>query len=82
MGKRIHIVVFSFTLLEEKATVASVEGVHPLVVFREAEAYSFLKQALADIIQEVEAIGQEGITINDVKYKASMLFPICICITW
>jgi hypothetical protein len=69
IGKRIHCVVFSFTLLEERSTVASVEGVHPLAVFREAEAYSCLQQALSDIIQEVEDITKEGITINGVLYK-------------
>ena len=51
-GKRLHVICFTFTILEEKT--GSYEGNHILAVFKEPESYDSLKNALADIIEEVE----------------------------
>ena len=71
IGKRIHCVLFSFTLLEETSTVSSVDGIHPLAVFREPEAYSSLELSLEDIIKEVSVLQDEGITVQDEHYKVN-----------
>lgn len=72
IGHRKHIVIFSYTLLEEEDTVASVDGVHPLVVFQEPEVYGKLDEALVDVRQEVKKIQTEGITVEGVKYTVSL----------
>ena len=69
VGKRIHCVVFSFILLDEEETVASVDGIHPIVLVREPESYEALSLSLADVITEVEVLGKEGIFIGGIFYK-------------
>ena len=50
---RLHVVAFTFTLLEEdQATSAA--GNHILAVFKQPESYEYLKLALADITDEVQ----------------------------
>ena len=66
VGKRIHCVVFSFILLDEEETVASVDGIHPIVLVREPESYEALSLSLADVITEVEVLGKEGIFIGGI----------------
>ena len=33
VGKRIHCVIFSFTILDEVQTTSSVDGIHPVAIF-------------------------------------------------
>ena len=49
IGKRLHVVAFTFTLLEEDQA-GSAAGNHTLAVFKQPESYDSLKLALADII--------------------------------
>ena len=53
IGKRLNVVAFTFTLLDENQA-ASASGNHILAVFKQPESYEYLKNALEDIIQEVE----------------------------
>lgn len=56
IGKRLHVVNFTFTLLEERSHVHSFEGNHTLVIFKEDEKYEQLKLALEDVGKEVEEL--------------------------
>ena len=76
VGKRIHCVVFSFTLLDEEATVASVRGIHPIAIIREPETYESLQLALSDVIKEVENIQSTGITCGNQTLQVCI--PFCI----
>ena len=53
IGKRLHCVVFAFTILEENST-GSVDGIHPIALFRDSEKYESVKLALADLIDEMK----------------------------
>ena len=67
IGKRLHVVTFTFTLLDEGQRACSYEGNHVLVVFKEPEKYDTVKYVLADIITEVErlnTINIDGITFH------------------
>ena len=55
IGKRLHVVAFTFTLLEEDQA-GSAAGNHILAVFKQPESYDSLKLALADIIAEVKEL--------------------------
>lgn len=46
IGKRLHVVCFTFTLLEESEKTGSFEGNHVLAVFKTPEKYNFVKNAL------------------------------------
>ena len=78
VGKRIHCVVFSFTLLDEEATVASVLGIHPIAIIREPETYESLQLALSDVIKEVENIQSTGITCGDQTFQVCISFMYCL----
>ena len=49
-GKRLHVVAFIFTLLEEDQ-VGSAAGNYILAAFKQPESYDSLKLALVDIIE-------------------------------
>ena len=66
IGKRLHVVGFTFTLLDENQACSS-EGNHLLAVFKEPESYDSLKQALEDIIYEVEHL--DAIEVDGVSYS-------------
>lgn len=55
IGKRIRCLLFSFTVLEEEDTVSSVDGIHPIPIFRGSESYEVLSLALADVIKELQS---------------------------
>ena len=66
IGKRLHVVAFTFTLLEEDQA-GSAAGNHILAVFKQPESYSCLKLALADIIAEVKEL--EKIQVDDTTFR-------------
>ena len=45
--------MFTFTILEENIT-GSVDGIHPIALFRDSEKYESVKLALADLTDEME----------------------------
>ena len=67
IGKRLHVVNFAYTLLDEGELAHSYEGNHCLAIFRAPESYTSLKDALADIIAEVSRL--DFITVNGEQYK-------------
>ena len=56
--KRIHYMAFSFTVLDELENVASLDGIHPIAIFKAPE----------DNIQEVTEL-TDGIEIQETCYK-------------
>ena len=67
IGKRLHVVNFTFTLLEEGALAYSAEGNHPLAIIKESEKYDEMCSALEDIRKEVERI--TTIDVDDSTYR-------------
>ena len=67
IGKRLHVVNFTFTLLDEGIKACTYEGNHVLAIFKEPEDYESLKNALADIIKDVENLS--SIDINGISYS-------------
>ena len=63
IGKRLHVINFTFTLLDEGAKAYSYEGNHCLAIFKEQEKYEGLRDALEDIIKEVKSL--DKITVMD-----------------
>ena len=66
IGKRLHVVAFTFTLLNENQS-ASAAGNHILAVFKQPESYNCLKLALADIINEAKEL--KTITIDGMTFE-------------
>lgn len=70
IGKRLHVIVFTFTLLDENQAT-SAAGNHILAVFKQPESYDYLKLALVDIIREVEHLREikvDGVTFKIMYY--------------
>ena len=66
IGKRLHVVAFTFTLLDENQA-CSAAGNHILAVFKQPESYNCLKLALEDIIKEVEELME--VHVNGIDFK-------------
>ena len=56
IGKRLHVVNFTFTILDEGRRAFSVEGNYCLAIIQAEESYEGMKTALADICEEVERL--------------------------
>ena len=67
IGKRLHVVNFTFTLLEEGALAFSAEGNHPLAIIKESEKYNYLANALKHISKEVKRLAT--IDVDDTTYN-------------
>ena len=70
IGKRLHVVAFTFTVLEEDQP-GSAAGNHILAVFKQPESYDSCKLALADLIvevQELKEIEVDGTTFQIMYY--------------
>ena len=71
IGKRLHVVNFTFTLLEEGALAYSAEGNHSLAMIKESEDYAQMFKALQDVRNEVErltTIDIDGTTYRIIYY--------------
>ena len=66
IGKRLHVVDFTFTLLEEGPLAYSYEGNHTLAMFKEEEKYEPSWDALGDIRKEVGQL--QTITVDGKTY--------------
>lgn len=69
IGKRLHVVTFTFTLLEEGNKAHSSDGNHILAVFKEPEKYESVKAALEDISGEVERLTLVRVSDMDFHIK-------------
>ena len=67
IGKRLHVVNFAFTLLDEGEKAYSASGNHCVAIIKEPESYEALKPALEDIIKEVETT--QSLCINKTTYS-------------
>ena len=67
IGKRLHVVNFAYTILDEGDLAHSYEGNHCLAIFCAPENYECLKSALMDIIQEVSSL--QFITVCGQQYS-------------
>ena len=56
IGKRLHVVAFGFTILEEGDRAYAAKGNHCIAIFKEPESYESMKLCLKDIINEVQSI--------------------------
>ena len=68
VGKHIHLVNFTFTLVDG-LLAGSCEGNHVLAIIECEEKYETLALALADIVQEVNELHKSGIEVDGVHYK-------------
>ena len=66
IGKHLHVVNFIFAIFDEGSKAYSHEENHVLAVFKEPEDYESLKNALKDIIAEVERL--TVIELDGIKY--------------
>ena len=67
LRKRLHVVTFTFTLLEEGNKAHSSDGNHILAAFKEPEKYESVKAALEDISAEVEQL--TSIQVDDIDFQ-------------
>jgi len=67
IGKRLHVVNFGFTLLEEGDLSYSYLGNHCIAIIKEPEKYDSLVLSLADIRTEVESL--PNIEINGIVFN-------------
>ena len=67
IGKRLHVVNFGFTIIDEGELAYSAAGNHCIAIFKHTEDYNSLKIALQDIVKEVESL--ETIKVNDKDFK-------------
>ena len=56
IGKRLHVVCFTFTVLEESEITGSYKGNHALAVFKTPEKYTFLKMALDKDVERLKIL--------------------------
>ena len=67
IGKRLHVVNFGFTIIDEGDLAYSATGNHCIAIFKQTEDYASLKAALRDIVTEVESL--ETITIDGKNFR-------------
>ena len=67
IGKRLHVVNFGFTILDEGELAYSAAGNHCIAIFKETEDYDSLKKALQDIVAEVESL--KTIRVNGIDFE-------------
>ena len=68
MGKRLHIVTFGFTLLEEGSAAKSSSGNHSVCLLKQSEDYPSLALGLKDIRDEINEISSNGISALGKKF--------------
>lgn len=67
IGNRLHVINFTYVLLDEGDKAYSYEGNHSLAIFREPENYEALQRALEDVICEVDHL--TSIEVDGTKYS-------------
>lgn len=71
IGKRLHVLNFGFTLLDDEETVYSAAGHHCIAIIKEPKKYHSLTASLEDIKAEVESLSTievNGICFDIVYY--------------
>ncbi len=67
IGKRLHVINFTFTVLDEGDKAYSADGNHSLAIFREPETYEALESALEDIITEVDNL--QSVEVDGTQFE-------------
>ena len=67
IGKHLHVMNITFTLLDEGSLAYSAEGNHALAIIKEQENYASLQNALEDISEEVGRL--TTIEVDEVTYS-------------
>ena len=70
IGRKLHVVAFAFTILEEGAKAYGPAGNHCIAILKEPEKYESMKQCLKDIIEDVGKL--ESITIGECVFKITL----------
>ena len=66
IGKRLHVVKFGFTLLEEGELAYTASGNHCVAIIKEPEKYESLLLSLEDIKNEIESLST--IKVNNICF--------------
>ena len=66
IGKRLHVVNFAFTILEENIP-HSAAGNHCIAIFKEPEKYESMKLCLRDVVNEVSSL--TSLTVGKNTYE-------------
>ena len=72
IGKHLHVIDFTFAVLDEGSKAYTYEGNHVLATFKEPENYESLRNSLQDIIAEVERL--TAIELDSTKYSIKYYF--------
>ena len=67
IGRKLHVVVFAFTILEEVAKAYGPTENHCIALFKEPEKYDALKLCLQDIIENVSSL--KTVTVGDLVFQ-------------
>ena len=67
IGKRLKIVNFTYTILNEKDLAMGEKGNYILAIIKTTESYENLQESLSDLRNEMELL--ETITVNNCKYN-------------
>ena len=83
IGKRLKVVNFTYTILNEKENAMSEKGNYVLAIIKTKETYDNLKESLSVIKTEMAQLNE--IDVDYVKYKIEYFiggdwkFQACIC---
>ena len=66
IGKRLHVLNFGFTLLDDEETAYNAAGHHCIALIKEPEKYHSLTLSLEDIKTEVESLST--IEVNGISF--------------
>ena len=67
IGKRLHVINITFTMLDEGGKAMSADGNHLIAVIKESENYDKLEQSLADITKDVGS--QQEISVGRLHFE-------------
>ena len=83
IGKRLHVVNVTFTILDEGSKAMSASGNHLIAIIKEPEDYDKLAESLMDIRKDVESLKQLkiGTECFDIEWflGGDWKFLACIC---
>lgn len=83
IGKRLHVINVTFTILDESTKAASADGNHLVAVIKEPENYDKLSKALADIRKDVESLKHVSVGTEQFEIEwflgGDWKFLACIC---
>lgn len=83
VGKRLHVINVTFTILDEGAKAMSADGNHLVAIIKEPENYDKLAESMADIRQDVESFTHVSVGTEcfDIEWflGGDWKFLACVC---